>query len=72
MKRFKTFIAEETEEGPWAIATWTQKGKLRRVPDTHFGTKERAAQYGDKYHRGSYGEKRYEVVLHPDAKKKKE
>ena len=59
-----------TENKVYAIATKTRKGGLRRVPDTRFETEERARQYGDKYHRGKDGARYYEVVEHPDSKKK--
>lgn len=54
----------------YAIATRTRKGTLRRVPDTRFDTEESARRYGEKYHKGKSGERFYEVVEHPDSKKR--
>ena len=59
------------ESKVYAIATRTRKGGLRRVPDTRFESEENARRYGDKYHRGKDGARYYEVVEHPDSKKKK-
>ena len=59
------------ENKVYAIATRTRKGGLRRVPDTRFDTEESAKHYGDKYHTGKSGERFYEVVEHPDSKKRK-
>lgn len=59
------------ENKVYAIATRTRKGGLRRVPDTRFDTEESAKRYGEKYHRGKSGERFYEVIEHPDSKKRK-
>ena len=63
--------ADKHSKGPFAIATKTRGGSLRRVPDTRFESEENARRYGDKYHRGKDGARYYEVVEHPDSKKKK-
>jgi hypothetical protein len=60
-------LSEDTRK-VYAIATQTARG-WRRVPDTRFDTEESATKYGDKYHRGKSGEKRYRVVEHPDSNK---
>lgn len=57
----------EDQKGPFAIATKTRKGTLRRVPDTKFDTYESAERYGLKYHTDRYGARGFEVVRHPDA-----
>lgn len=54
--------------GPFALATKTRKGHLRRIPDTRFNTWEAALDYGMKYHSSAYSLRRFEIVLHPDAK----
>ena len=59
----------EIKTGPWAIATKTRKGHLRRVPDTRFETREAADAYGLRYHSNGYSLRRFEIVLHPDAQK---
>jgi hypothetical protein len=65
-----TKLADRNSKGPFAIATRTTKG-LRRVPDTRFDTYDSAHAYGTKYHTGKlFGNKRFEIVHHPDAKKR--
>jgi hypothetical protein len=72
MKRFRDFIdeaitpADKSSKGPFAIATKTRKGALRRVPDTRFDTYDSAHKYGMQYHTDKYGSK----MFHPDVKKR--
>jgi hypothetical protein len=76
MKRFKDFIEEATKpadkdsKGPFAIATKTRSGGLRRVADTRFDTYDSAHKYGMQYHTDRYGSQMFHVVHHPDAKKR--
>lgn len=76
MKRFRDFIneaitpADKSSKGPFAIATKTRKGGLRRVPDTRFDTYDSAHKYGMQYHTDRYGSQMFHVVHHPDAKKR--
>lgn len=66
-KEYAANLKEETRK-VYAIATQTARG-WRRVPDTRFDTEESATRYGNKYHTGKSGEKRYRVVEHPDSNK---
>ena len=58
------------DKGPFAIATKTRGGGLRRVPDTRFDTWDSANKYGLQYHTDRYGAQMFVVIQHPDAKKK--
>ena len=58
------------DKGPFAIATKTRGGGLRRVPDTRFDTWDSANKYGLQYHTDRYGAQMFTVIQHPDAKKK--
>lgn len=62
--------ATKQDKGPFAIATKSRIGGLRRVPDTRFDTWDRAHRYGMKYHTDRYGAQMFTIVQHPDAKKK--
>lgn len=62
--------ADRHSKGPFAIATKTRAGALRRVPDTRFDTWDSAHKYGLQYHTDRYGSQMFSVVQHPDAKKK--
>jgi hypothetical protein len=62
--------ASKNDKGPFAIATKTRAGSLRRVPDTRFDTYDSAHKYGMQYHTDRYGSQMFHVVHHPDAKKK--
>jgi hypothetical protein len=62
--------ASRNDKGPFAIATKTRGGGLRRVPDTRFDTYDSAHKYGMQYHTDRYGSQMFHVVHHPDAKKK--
>jgi nicotinic acid mononucleotide adenylyltransferase len=67
-KRFrfnkKVAISEVEMNEAFAIATKSAKSKTgwRRVPDTKFLTKEKAENYGNKYHTTRDGSKMYKVV----------
>ena len=62
--------ADKNSKGPFAIATKTRKGALRRVPDTRFDSYDSAHKYGMQYHTDKYGSQMFHVVHHPDAKKR--
>ena len=62
--------AGKHDKGPFAIATKTRGGGLRRVPDTRFDTWDSANKYGLQYHTDRYGAQMFVVIQHPDAKKK--
>ena len=62
--------ADKHSKGPFAIATKTRAGTLRRVPDTRFDAWDSAHKYGMQYHTDKYGSQMFHVVHHPDAKKK--
>lgn len=62
--------ADRHSKGPFAIATKTRAGTLRRVPDTRFDAWDSAHKYGMQYHTDKYGSQMFHVVHHPDAKKK--
>lgn len=62
--------AGKHDKGPFAIATKTRAGSLRRVPDTRFDTWDSANKYGLQYHTDRYGAQMFVVIQHPDAKKK--
>jgi hypothetical protein len=65
-----TKVADRDSKGPFAIATKTRKGTLKRVPDTRFDTYDSAHKYGMQYHTDKYGSQMFHVVQHPDAKKR--
>jgi len=62
--------ANKHSRGPFAIATKTRAGALRRVPDTRFDTWDSAHKYGMQYHTDRYGSQMFHVVHHPDSKKR--
>lgn len=62
--------ADKNSKGPFAIATKTRSGTLRRVPDTRFDAYDSAHKYGMQYHTDRYGSQMFHVVHHPDAKKR--
>jgi len=62
-------VADRDSKEPFAIATKTRKGTLRRVPDTRFDTYDSAHKYGMQYHTDKYGSQMFHVVHHLDSMK---